>query len=466
MGLARQFLVLFVACCSLWCYTLYCDLTKPLPVPQLNLDEYWGPGEAAKYREDTQIRPFDVSYNASVLLTLRRKLNDLPKLTPPLEDAGPFEYGFNSDRLKEILHYWRTNYLERWRDRERYLNQFPHFKTQIQGLDVHFIHVRPTEVHPSTKVLPLLLLHGWPGSVREFYELIPRLTKPLADERNFVFEVIAPSLPGYGWSQGSAKKGLGAKNIAVIMKNLMARVGHKRFYVHGGDWGALVTDLMGTFFQEDIIGMHQSGCGVAGTLATVKTIIASFAPSYFIEEQYIPFYYPFETYFHEMVLESGYMHLQATKPDTIGTVLVGNPVGLAAYILEKFSTWTNKEFRTLTDGGLEKFFTLDALLDNVMIYYLTDSITTSQRLYAEVFSVDDLFSGELGRMTTVVPSACAKFRHDLLHTIDWALRDHYRNLIQSNHYEDGGHFSSMQLPEVMYKDLVQFVEKVEILRRA
>ncbi|XP_049279605.1 juvenile hormone epoxide hydrolase 1-like [Anopheles funestus] len=459
MGLGTQFLCLFVGCISLTGYQYYREITTPLPVPTVKFDEYWGPGDAAFYQGNTSIRPFKISYNTSVIQKLIRQLTDVPHLAAPLEGAGAFEYGFNSDRLQEIIHYWREQYLPKWStEREPYLNRYPHFKTQIQGLDIHYIHIRPNADQQKT-VIPLLLLHGWPGSVREFYDIIPLLTSS-SHEKDFTFEVIVPSLPGFGWSQGSAKVGLGGQKMAIIMKNLMERIGHKRFFVHGGDWGALITDVMGTYFSKNVLGIHQSGCGVIGTLATLKTMIASFFPWVFIEERHIGYYFPLQSYFKEILLESGYMHIQATKPDTIGTVLVGNPVGLAAYILEKFSTQTNRAFRMLPDGGLERAFNLDALLDNVMIYYLTDSITTSQRIYMEAFSKRELFAGELERIPNMVPTACAKFKHDVLHTIDWALRGHYTNLVQSNHFDEGGHFSVMQLPEVVYRDLVQFVGKV------
>uniref|UniRef100_A0A182MA60 Epoxide hydrolase N-terminal domain-containing protein n=1 Tax=Anopheles culicifacies TaxID=139723 RepID=A0A182MA60_9DIPT len=439
MGLGTQFLWLFVGCFGLTGYQYYRELTTPLPVPALKLDEYWGPGDAATYQEDTSIRPFNISYNASVIQKLIRQLTDLPHLAAPLEDAGAFEYGFNSNRLQELIHYWREQYLPKWStEREPLLNCYPHFKTQIQGLDIHYIHIRP-KVVDRQKTVPLLLLHGWPGSVREFYDIISFLTN--SEEKEYIFEVIVPSLPGFGWSQGSAKVGLGGQKMAIIMKNLMERLGHKRFFVHGGDWGALITDMMGTYFPENVIGIHQIGCGVIGTLATWKTMIASLVPWKFMEEQYIPYYFPLQTYLKEILIESGYMHIQATKPDTIGAVLVGNPVGLAAYILEKFSTQTNRAFRKLPDGGLERAFSLDALLDNIMIYYLTDSITTSQRIYVEAFSKRELFAGELERIPNTVPTACAKFKHDILHTIDWALRGHYINLIQSNHFNEGGHFA-------------------------
>lgn len=200
-------------------------------------------------------------------------------------------------------------------------------------------------------------------------------------------------------------------------------------------------------------------CGANGVSAMLKTTVASLYPSAFVDEKYVDFYYPATQKFTQIIGEVGYMLIQATKPDTIGTALVGNPVGLAAYILEKFSTWTNPAYRALPDGGLEKYFTLDSLLDNIMIYYLTDSITTSQRIYYEAFSQREMAIA-VDRIPTKVPAACAKFRYELLHTIDWALKDHFTNLVQSNHFEDGGHFAAMQLPNVLYKDFVKFVEKI------
>uniref|UniRef100_A0A8D8F6D7 Epoxide hydrolase n=1 Tax=Culex pipiens TaxID=7175 RepID=A0A8D8F6D7_CULPI len=451
--------VLFVAITLLVSMTFkqYRDLTAPLPVPPAEeLNQFWGSGDAKQYKEDKSIKPFTVSYSAEVIEKLRTKLTDVPTLVKPLEGAA-FQYGFNSDRLQGILKYWRTSYLDKWTEREKFLNQFPQFKTQIQGLDIHFIHVKP-KVPAGTKVLPLMLLHGWPGSVREFYEIIPKLTSK-SNDKDFVFEVVVPSLPGYGWSQAASKQGLSPSRIAYIMNSLMTRLGHQKYILQGGDWGSLIANYMATYFQDNVLGVHLNMCGANGFSAMLKTTVASFYPSAFVDEKYVDFYYPATQKFTQIIGEVGYMLIQATKPDTIGTALVGNPVGLAAYILEKFSTWTNPAYRALPDGGLEKYFTLDALLDNIMIYYLTDSITTSQRIYYEAFSQREMAIA-VDRIPTKVPAACAKFRYELLHTIDWALKDHFTNLLQSNHFEDGGHFAAMQLPNVLYKDFVKFVEKI------
>jgi juvenile hormone epoxide hydrolase len=314
-------------------------------------------------------------------------------------------------------------------------------------------------VKSGTKVYPILLLHGWPGSVREFYELIPKLTAQSPD-KDFVFEVVAPSLPGYGFSEAAAKTGLGITEMAIIMRNLMIRLGFEKFYVQGGDWGSMIGNDVLTLFPENVLGYHSNMCTVMTPIQTIKTLVGSLYPSYFIDEAHISYYYPLTPKFKTLLVESGYMHIQATKPDTIGTGLSDTPIGLAAYILEKFSTWTDPALRQQPDGGLEKHFTKDALLDNVMIYFLSNSIVTSMRLYAEAFSTN-AFDSDLFRVPVDNPVACAKFKNDLAHELDWALRDKYTNLVQVSHYDNGGHFAAMQLPQVMYDDIVSFVKKAQ-----
>ena len=246
------------------------------------------------------------------------------------------------------------------------------------------------------KVLPLLLLHGWPGSVREFYDLIPLLTKPVSG-RDFVFEVIVPSLPGYGFSEAAARPGLGAVEMSVVFKNLMNRLGFEKYYIQGGDWGGIIVQHMATLFPEQILGVHANMCFVNSVLSTAKLILGSVYPPLIVDnKEQESKLYPLSTMFSNLVLEMGYMHLQATKPDTVGVGLNDSPSGLAAYILEKFITWTNEEWKNLEDGGLTKKFSYADLLDNVMIYWVTGSITTSARLYSESFNIAQLSLGVEG----------------------------------------------------------------------
>lgn len=229
-------IILGVFCLILAYY--YNEFAKNLPPPKIDVNEFWGASSLEKSPQDDSIRNFKISFPTDKIEKLREKL-EIDEFTPPLENVA-FEYGFNSNRLKEILKYWRDDYLPRWSEREKFLNQLPQFKTKIQGLDIHYIHAKPN-VDKDVKIYPILLLHGWPTSVRDFYEIIPMLTKK-ANE-SFAFEVIAPSLPGFAFSDGARKMGLSSEKIAVVLRNLMLRLKFDEFYVQGGDWVSLLLKI-------------------------------------------------------------------------------------------------------------------------------------------------------------------------------------------------------------------------------
>ncbi|KAG5895739.1 hypothetical protein JTB14_029509 [Gonioctena quinquepunctata] len=224
--------------------TLIYFAMKPLlevpPIPEIG-EKWWGPGLPSK--EVSPIEPFRINVSDEVLKDLQYRLSDSLPLQESLEGAKQ-HYGMNAKLLKTIVDFWKKEY--RWKDQEKFLNKFPQFKVGIQGLNIHYIHVKPVKAQ-GLKVRPLLLLHGWPGSVREFYEIIPLLTKPQKG-RDFVFEVIAPSLPGYGFSDAAVRPGLSSVHMTVIMNNLMQRLGFEKYYVQGGDWGALIAGEMSILF--------------------------------------------------------------------------------------------------------------------------------------------------------------------------------------------------------------------------
>ncbi|XP_049770766.1 juvenile hormone epoxide hydrolase 1-like [Schistocerca cancellata] len=424
---------------------------------QRKLEEaWWGPGEPKEV--DESIRPFTIDIPDSVIQDLHERLKSTPKLTPPLEGVG-FEYGFNSEYLQALVEFWRTQY--DWREREKFLNQFPQFKTTVSGLELHFIHAKPAEVPQGTVVVPLLLLHGWPGSVREFYSLLPLLTTPRKGER-FVFEVVAPSLPGYGFSQGAAKPGLACVQMAAVMKKLMQRLGHSKFYVQGGDWGSGIGTAFAQYFPSCVLGLHVNMCHDTGPKAMLKGLVGSLWPTLFVERRYVHKAFPFwKPWLNTVLLEMGYFHLQASKPDTIGLALQTTPAGLAAYILEKFSTWTDPSWKSLPCGGLTKKYEMTDLLDNVMIYWLTGCITTSVRLYSEHFSK----AARVGRKRVIErypPTAVAQFEHDILFTPEWVARDVHPNLVRYNVFPNGGHFAAFEEPKVLAEDIWEFVKSVHV----
>lgn len=185
-------------------------------------------------------------------------------------------------------------------------------------MNIHYIHVKPSKTTTNKKVVPLLLIHGWPGSVREFYDFVG-LLKSQRSDLNIEFEIIVPSLPGYGFSEGSSKTGFGVFEMSVVLRNLMIRLGHEKFYIQGGDWGSALGATIATLFPQNVFGYHSNMCvAFSGGAAMVKTLIAATFPSLFVEKEYQDFYFPYGEKISNLILESGYMHLQATKPDTIG----------------------------------------------------------------------------------------------------------------------------------------------------
>ncbi|KAL9917410.1 juvenile hormone epoxide hydrolase 1 [Glossina fuscipes fuscipes] len=441
-----------------------------LSAPTLPLNQWWGDEEEprdwqAYLDNSSEVINNRLMYEESVINELKEQLNRPLHLTEPIRGAN-FEYGFNTEALKSIIKYWRDDYLPRWREREIFLWQFNHFTTDIQGLRLHFFHLMAYDDQTVDKHhYPVLLLHGWPGSVREFFDLIHKLHQTETDKENkYIFNVVAPSLPGYAWSQGTSRPGLGPAQIAVMMRNLMLRLGYKKFFIQGGDWGSIIGSHMATLFPENVLGYHSNFCTINTPNSIFKGFLANFFPRLFAPSGFEDFFFPISDKWLYILEETGYMHLQATKPDTIGTALLNNPVGLAAYILEKFSIWTNVSYRHYPDGGLTERFKLDDLLDNVMIYYLTDSITTTQRLYKEHFSKEQM-TLRLDYVPTYVPTGCVRFKNDLIHFLDFQLEEKYRNLIHSTYYHEGGHFAALEVPDSLYNDFISFVQKVERLAK-
>ncbi|KRT85408.1 hydrolase [Oryctes borbonicus] len=423
---------------------------SPLPVLE---NVWWGPGRETKV--DTSIRPFKINVPQKAIDDLQQRLRNARQFTPPLEGIQQ-QYGMNTELLSEIVEFWKTRY--DWQQRQTWLNQYPQFKTNIQGLDIHFLRVKPVKAD-GLKVLPLLLLHGWPGSFREFYDAIPFLTTPRKGQ-DFVFELVIPSLPGYGFSQAASKPGLGPAQIAVIFKNLMERLRFEKYYIQGGDWGALIVSIMSSLYPDRILGVHSNMCFLDSPLATLKMVLGSIYPPAVVDKKYEEKLYPLSSLFEFLLLEFGYMHLQGTKPDTVGVGLNDSPVGLAAYILEKFTTWTNVGYKTKSDGGLKEKFSYVDLLDNVMIYWVTNTIGTSMRLYAEAFSKATMDLG-FSSISVKIPSACARFANEAAYQPDNFLSLKYKNLVHTSDIEDGGHFAAFELPEIFANDVWIAVEKME-----
>ncbi|KAK2853035.1 hypothetical protein Q7C36_008236 [Tachysurus vachellii] len=425
--------------------------SKRIPVG----DGWWRVGEKP-LTEDRTIRPFIVETSEEMIEDLYQRI-DQTRYTDCLQDCR-FQYGFNSNYLRKVASYWRHEF--NWEEQVKVLNKYPHFKTNIEGIDVHFIHVKPVQ-HVGQKVLPLMMVHGWPGSFYEFYKILPMLTEIKGD---VVFEVICPSIPGYGYSEAPHIQGFNSMDAARIFHKLMERLEFSQYYVHGGDWGSLITSNMAQMKPECVKGLHLSMifARAGSTMTILSLIIGRYLPFLvgFTREDVRRLYPYMEKNVYEILRETGYMHIQATKPDTAGCALNDSPVGLAAYILEKFSTWTDFKNRDLEDGGLDRKFSLDDLLTNVMIYWTTGSIIPSMRFYKE--NMGKNFHQRVDSLTKVyVPTGLAAFPHELIHCPWVWASSRFRDIRSYTYMPRGGHFAAFEEPKLLAHDIFQFVKKVE-----
>jgi juvenile hormone epoxide hydrolase len=421
---------------------------------------FWGPKSKEGKKENTSIRNFEIKVDEKVLRDLKARLRletsaEGNRLAAPIENTG-FHYGMNSDFLKNVTKYWLNGY--DWRAREKRLNLYPHYKTTIYGLDIHFQRAKPKNSNKKTR--PLLLLHGWPSSFVDFQKVIPLLTEPAYSDVNF--ELIIPSLPGYGFSDAAAKPGLGTPQMAQIFLKLMRRLGYPKFYVHGADFGAIIATDMATMFPKSVMGLHLSMCFTFHWRSFLKLGAGQVYRGRAFDETEAGRLFPLNKYMTTLLQETGYFHHQTTKPDTLGIALANSPTGLAGYILEKFSTFTNLKGRNRRNGGLLPHFNLDELLDSVMIYWVTNTITSSMRLYYEAFSNNPL-AYTIDTMPVNVPTACLNMPEDFWNSQnEYLVNDKYPQIVHYTKARKGGHFTAIEVPDILAQDAVDFYNRIEM----
>ena len=376
------------------------------------------------------IERFEIRIDDSVLDDLRNRLA-LTRLPDQIDGTG-WEYGIPEDYLRDLVEYWRDTY--DWRAQEARLNELAHFRTWIDGQSIHFIHARSAHAD----AFPVLLMHGWPGSVVEFLDVIPRLTDPEAHDGSAAdaFHVIAPSLPGYGFSEPTRTRGWGPSRVAAAFTELMDRLGYTRYGAQGGDWGAQVATRIGALDPQHCVGIHlnmpladrpDEPEPLSDAEQADLAVIAHFRRE-----------------------ESGYAQDQGTKPQTLGVALNDSPAGLLAWIVEKFRTWSD------CDGHPENAFTRDQMITNVMTYWVTQTITSSMRLYWERLHGD---AQEQEHEFVGVPTGVARYPKEPLRIPrPWVERRY-----NVTHWADmprGGHFAAMEQPALFVDDLRIFFRTV------
>ena len=376
------------------------------------------------------VQPYKIEIPDSVLDDLKSRL-ERTRWPDELPGTG-WDYGSNLDYVKELVEYWRTKF--DWHAQEKLINSFSHFKSKVDGLNIHFIHEKGKGPNP----MPLVITHGWPGTFFEMYKVIPMLSDPASHggDPADAFDVVAPSMPGYGFSDATDKRGLSVLSISDLWAKLMSEnLGYQKFAAQGGDWGARVTAKLGLSHGDKVIGIHTTFTSSPTPYQGPGTRELSEAEKAMLAQRV-----------QWLADEGGYSHIQATKPQTLSYGLNDSPAGLAAWIVEKYRTWSD------CGGDVESRFTKDELLTTITIYWVTQSINSSTRLYYEsFFQAWDLAKDE----KIQVPVAIASFpRENSVPLREWAERSF--NIQQWTDMPSGGHFAALEEPDRLVEDIRKF----------
>ena len=379
--------------------------------------------------------PFRIDIPQQALDDLRARLAGTR--WPEAETVDDWSQGVPLAYLRELCDHWADGY--DWRATEQRLNALPQFRAELDGLGIHFLHVRS----PHPDAFPVVLTHGWPGSIVEFLKVIGPLTDPTSHGGTAAdaFHLVCPSLPGYGFSDKPARPGWGVQRIAGAWIRLMARLGYARYGAQGGDWGTSISTSIGQQDPEHVAGIHLTPPLAPPDPATFDDLTDRERAALASLE-------------HAAEWESGYSQEHATRPQTIGYALVDSPAALCAWIVEKLWAWTDH------DGRLESVLTRDELLDNVMLYWLPGTGASSARLYWEsIRQVNQWISGP-ARDTVTVPTGCSIFPRELQRpSRRWASK-RFLDIRWWNELDKGGHFAAFEQPELFVDEVRAFFRLV------
>ncbi len=349
---------------------------------------------------------------------------------PERETVDDWSQGIPLAYVQDVCRYWMEEY--DWQATEDRLNAIPQFKTELDGLGIHFLHIRS----PERDALPLVLTHGWPGSIVEFLKVIGPLTDPArhGGDSSDAFHVVCPSLPGYGFSDKPERTGWNVPRIATAWAELMGRLGYERYGAQGGDWGAAVTTAIGRQDTAHCIGIHLNMVPAWPRRADMENLSEAESASLAALQEHDHW-------------GTGYSKQQSTRPQTLGYGLVDSPAGQAAWILEKFWAWTD------CDGHPENILSRDELLDNVMLYWLPAAAASSARLYWESYA-------DFGADPVTVPMGAAIFPKEIIRPSRRWAESRYTDIRQWSELARGGHFAALEQPEALVTDIRSFFRLV------
>ena len=380
------------------------------------------------------INAFEINFSDVEIQNVKTKVASFPWHEMPKD--GGWSFGTNIDYMKKLADYWTKEY--DWKSQEVRLNQFPNYKTKVDDLDIHFIIKKSS----SPKAIPLILIHGWPGSIVEFLEIIDPLCEPekYGNDNEVCFDIIAPSIPGFAFS-GKPENPIGPRRIDSIFNKLMTeKLGYKKYVAQGGDWGSAISTWLGFDHSKNCKGIH------------INMLPARHIDGPQTEEEK-----SWDRQFSkDYVSQSGYFAIQSTKPQTLSYAMMDSPVGVAAWIIEKFYHWSDLE-----DRSLELTYQKDDLLTNIMIYILTKSFNTSSWIYYGRAKEGGRILSQDGRRVEV-PTGCAVYPKEFL---TWPPKSYVERLFNIVHWTEmnrGGHFAALEQPSSLINDIQDFCKKIII----
>jgi len=378
------------------------------------------------------INPFKVKIPDEIIQNINSKVKNYSWHEMP--DDGGWDYGTNLDYMKEFSKYWLENY--NWRETEKKINRFKNFKCNIDNIDIHFIHEKGSGKNPR----PLLLSHGWPGSIIEFLHIIEKLAHPekFGGNEEDAFDVIVPSLPGFGFSSRPARP-IGPRKMSSIFNKLMTdKLGYKKYIAQGGDFGGTICTWLAYDFPKNLIGIH------------INILITRHpdGPQTSEEKEWQ------ERFRKDQRIEDGYRTQQATKPQTLSYAMMDSPVGVAAWIIEKMRGWSD-----LKNGDIESVYSKEILLSNIMIYLVTKTFNTASWIY---YGRREEGGRSLPKehLPLKVPTAIAVFPKEYL---EWAPRSYVERIYNVKRWtkmSKGGHFAALEQPELLIKDITEFSKEL------
>lgn len=381
-------------------------------------------------------KPWNLRVEDDTLSDLQDRLRRWKRPGAPIKHEDPWSDGISSEFMSKLVQKWTNSY--DWRKYEAKLNAIGLRETVVDGLLIRMHYIKRGD---GTKAI--LLLHGWPGSIWEFHRFIELILSEKSLEN---FSIVCPSLPGYGFSSAPEVEGYNPLAMAGTIQRLMKKLGYKRYIIHGGDWGSFVAQSAAYLDPSPLIGLHLNFFPAPPTFGS---FLVDELKIRFVDDEGSKQRASKSKHFGEVAMMTGYFHQQATKPETLSFGLSDSPVGLCAWVSEKFQSWSDPSL------PIEDKFDVEDIITNCMIYWVTNSIASSMRLYKEVFRTTE--ANAVGSLKVTVPVALSLFPHEIFPAADSPIKRKYTDIVLFRKHEKGGHFAALEQPSLLVKDLVEFV---------